>query len=831
MTNDVRTNGCLDEGALSRIAEGADAGSDDGAHLEHCDGCRRRLDDARRDQQLFEELRHTAEAPAPPLGADDVPGYRLQEVLHRGGQGIVYRAIQRSTRRSVAVKVLATSGYASYRARLRFEREVDLACRLRHPGIVVVHDRGVAGERPFFAMELVEGRVLGAWLAAERPDRERRLRLFAELCDALTYAHRRGVIHRDLKPSNVLVDEGGRPRVLDFGVAHALDSSRGRVTVAGEFTGTLTYASPEQVAGDPAAVDTRTDVYSLGVVLYEMLTGELPYDTRGPLQEVVARIREAPPRAPHELGLRLSADLWTIVATALAKDAAERYASVDALARDVEHFLANEPIEARSRGAWYELRKGLARHRLALLAASVVLLLGTALAAGAVRERLRAERQRETARLVGEVFQDLLGAAAPQRMGGDVRLLEMFEEASSRIEEGLGDAPDVQAAVQLTIGDTYRRLLMFHEAEPHLRKAVERYRRFDRGERLDLAQALYVLGRALTGLNHPDAVAVHEESLSLRTAALPPDDARIARSERELAAALSAQWKSSAEEHERALQLLRRARERFGDDALEAAEADLLLARLSYAELRSDIEPLLRDALAVFDRDAPKDPRTIECLSSYSSFLQEEGRLDEAERLLERSVALTRTLYGEERAAAMLARQARLRHERGDPATAEELSARALAHELASWAAKEPAAASELHALAARVVAPASGATPPYAEAFRRLRAFRGDGAFELAGWSNDLAQSLVAQDRVGEAETVLREALHVRCRAYGADCPIRAGTLARLGELLVDAGRTDEARPLLEEVAATAARLGHEEARSAVLARELLARCCGGGE
>jgi hypothetical protein len=326
-------------------------------------------------------------------------------------------------------------------------------------------------------MDLIEGARLDEWATAQpRPLRER-LELFQRIADAVVHAHRRGVIHRDLKPSNVLVDAKALPHELDFGSAKLTrpEADGGwlerRVTLTGEFMGTLAYASPEQVSGDPGAVDTRTDVYSLGVMLYELVTGRLPYDVEGPVSSAIANITGARPTPPASVTPEVDGELATILETALEKEPAARYASVEALTRDVARYLANEPIEARGRSTWYVLRKAVERHRLAVGVGAIALLAATLGGALLLREHLRAERQRANAVLVREVFRDILDAASPQRMGADVKLLAIFEDLARSIETSLAGAPDTQAAVQLTIGDTYRKLLMWQEAEPHLRAA------------------------------------------------------------------------------------------------------------------------------------------------------------------------------------------------------------------------------------------------------------------------------------------------------------------------------------------------------------------------
>ncbi|MFN9078595.1 MAG: serine/threonine-protein kinase, partial [bacterium] len=228
-----------------------------------------------------------------PAEGDLIPGYRLGDEIHRGGQGAVFKAEQLATRRACAVKMLLGGRFASAVQRMRFEREVEVVAALRHPSIVTLYESGISrnGE-PWFAMELVDGERLDEYVRRLKLDARAVAALLQRVADAIAYAHRRGVIHRDLKPGNILVDREGVPRVLDFGLARAdapgggADPGSGS-TMAGEFLGTFAYAAPEQLAGDPAAIDSRCDLYALGVVLDEALAGKRPFEGAKSIGELV----------------------------------------------------------------------------------------------------------------------------------------------------------------------------------------------------------------------------------------------------------------------------------------------------------------------------------------------------------------------------------------------------------------------------------------------------------------------------------------------------------------------------------------------------------------
>src|SRR5262245_15314445 len=294
--------------------------------------------------------------------------YRPIRLLGRGGMGAVYEAEQDNPRRIVALKIIKP-GLTSPKLVRRFQQESEALGRLQHPGIAQIYEAGTAetpfGPQPYFAMELIRGEALLEYVDSHHFTARQKLELMARICDAVEHAHQRGIIHRDLKPGNILVDEVGQPRILDFGVARAIDRDlpSTRQTEAGQLIGTLAYMSPEQVLADPLDLDTRSDVYALGVILYELLTNRQPYNTTGGFYEVAQAIQEQDPTSLGSIDRAYRGDVETIVAKAVEKDKTRRYGSVAALAADIRRHLLDEPIAARPPSAAYHFQKFARRHK------------------------------------------------------------------------------------------------------------------------------------------------------------------------------------------------------------------------------------------------------------------------------------------------------------------------------------------------------------------------------------------------------------------------------------------------------------------------------------
>ncbi len=478
-----------------------------------------------------------------------VPGYGNPRELGRGGQGIVYTAEQLSTKRKVAIKVLLAGAWAADSRRRRFEREIDLIASLRHPGIVSLYDSGVTDEGyPYYVMEYIEGlgldeaigaaagmfggdplgaAVLDARVPTPRQNRapllslKPSLELVAKIADAIHYAHQRGVIHRDLKPSNIRLDGDLQPHVLDFGLAKLADGSSGTAVQAtmsqtGEFMGSLPWASPEQVEGTPDKIDVRTDVYSLGVMLYQMLTGEFPYAVVGTFSEVLGNIRTAMPRRPSLIHKDIDDEVETIVLKCLAKEPDRRYQSVGDLARDLRHYLAGEPIEAKRDSAMYNLRKAMRRYQytVRVSAAVVVLMLAasiwlTFLWQRAVRaeqlaeqrrvsvenSRQMAEREADRARTINEFLTGML--ARPIDLGREARIADVLDDAVAGLGRNTHLDREVEASLRMTIAASYATLGLYEKAEPQMRRALEMRRRIHGDEHPDVIASQRELSQVL----------------------------------------------------------------------------------------------------------------------------------------------------------------------------------------------------------------------------------------------------------------------------------------------------------------------------------------------
>ncbi|UCF34129.1 MAG: protein kinase [Phycisphaerales bacterium] len=357
---------CLTDEQLERYVAGGGAAEETVAiesHIDACSACRERLSRKREKEDFLEGIRPAYDEAkaraidAEPLGEELVSGYRILEEIHRGGQGAVYKAIQQSTDRTVALKVILGGPVATEQARKRFEREAKLAASLSHSNIVAVHDSGAIDDNLFIVMDYIDGLPITDYAAEERLPIAERLRLFVTVCEAVEYAHEHDVLHRDLKPANILVTGEGKPVIVDFGLARPLRAhedgeSATIVSSPGQVVGSLPYISPEQATGDPTQIDERTDVYALGVLLYELLTGTRPPPIALCQAQMSPGLSPIEPAPPSRACLGLDRRLDTIVMKAIERVKARRYRSAGDFAMVVRTYLDRPDMGLARRAGW-----------------------------------------------------------------------------------------------------------------------------------------------------------------------------------------------------------------------------------------------------------------------------------------------------------------------------------------------------------------------------------------------------------------------------------------------------------------------------------------------
>jgi serine/threonine-protein kinase len=461
--------------------------------------------------------------------------YELLEEVGRGGQGRVYRAQHKPTGCEVALKVFSSAGFGN--AQLPLRREIMAGSSLDHPSILPVIGTDSVEGRLLLLTEWFDGVPITEWAGLEDEEGPRRsqppqiVRAFAQICDAVAHAHQRGVIHRDLKPTNILINGEGRPVVLDFGIARfvpGLHQSGSSVIFSGALVGTPSYAAPEQVRGERTAIDVRSDVYSLGVTLFETLCGVMPYARSGSLLELLRSIEDEEPRRPSRLNPAVDAELEAIVLKCLAKNPNRRYQSALELKADLENYLHGEPIQATPLTSWSLLVRTLARHRRTTAAVTGFLLLLAAYALSATIMLAQTRSEARKAQRANEFLRETLGTATPYHLGGDVTVLSLLRRAEGRIEDAVGDEPEVEATVRDAIAQAYAGMWLWERAEPHAARSVALQRRIHGSDHPDLASALTLYGRSLAFQRREESIAVLGKALAMRRRMYDHFDPRVA---------------------------------------------------------------------------------------------------------------------------------------------------------------------------------------------------------------------------------------------------------------------------------------------------------------
>ncbi len=799
---------------------------------------------------------------------DSLAGYEIVGERHRGGQGVVYEAVQLATKRRVAIKVLYEGPRTGPTERRRFEREIEILSQLRHANIVTVFDSGEADGRFYYVMDLVDGAPLDRWTAtlraaAEASSRGTRdsaagiVRLFVQVCDAVNAAHLRGVIHRDLKPGNILIDKAGQPRVLDFGLAKfTFDSLEGATNTAmtqtGQFVGSLPWSSPEQAGGDPSQIDTRTDVYAIGVMCYQALTGRFPYRVVGSVAEVLEQIRSVEPEPLSTRGGSSSGHGWksaprvdneieTIVLKCLQKDRARRYQTAGDVGRDLQRYLNNEPIEAKRDSFGYVLRKQLRRYRYAAAAAGAVFLVsivgfGVSLAfwRQADAQRERAEKAGERARVAAKeasserdrareakrtaehrlmqtetvmnVMQSMFGRSADASFrGANMTVREMLDEFSEQTIGKFAADPELELALQSAVSSAYLNMGENDSAEPHVQRALELAQQVKGDASMEYASARNLAGSLKQGRGD-FAGAAEEYRLVI---AIPPADRPEAATIRfgsmsSLAAVLErlGKYEEAAEVSGGLVAALRADSSRRMELGQSLREHGIVLAQLRDLEgaslaLRESIDILLEEA-------GDNDTRLAAAYNDFAELLSGAGKHVESRDLYRKALAIYRATLGDEnyRTATCLCNLGLVEMSLAHRDDAERLLREALAIRRRVLEPGHVDLAVSMNNLAWSLEAKPDleEAAALYREALGILRDKLPPRHRYIIDGSINLARVLLAGGDAAGAEALLRDVLDARRRSLAADDPALAMTLAQLATALLKLDRADEAEPLARE-------------------------------
>ncbi len=780
--------------------------------------------------------------------------YRVHELLGEGGMGVVYLAEQREpVRRRVALKVIKP-GMDSEAILARFETERQALAILNHPGVAKVFDAGATDDgRPYFVMEYVAGDPITTHCDTHNLGLHERLELFRQVCDAIQHAHHKGIIHRDIKPSNVLValvDGQAQVKVIDFGVAKATDqrlTDKTLFTMHGSLLGTPEYMSPEQAGLSGFDVDTRSDVYSLGVLLYELLVGARPFDSktlRGAAAAEMLRIihEDEPPRPttrlaalgaeatliarhrrqdPRSLVRRLRGELEWITMRSLEKNPAHRYHSATELSDDIGRYLKQQPVVAGPPGAGYRLRKFTRRHRIGVGAAAVLLLglvvgvagfgigLVRALEAESVArdEAARANREARTSGHVSEFLVRLFEVPDPSEARGNaVTAREILDEGAARLhDQALADEPQVQAQLQETIGRVYRNLGLYASARGLLEQSLASRRAIygDQSEEVATSMNLLAQVREYQG-EYEEAEILYRETLELRRRLHGEQHPEVANSLNNLAALQRniGDLDAAAALYEQAL-AIDRSLGSTDPGGIAATMSNLALVRQDQGDLEA-AEALMREALSLMrDADGNDHPNVAVATNNLAMMVYNRGDLGEAARLFEEALAMDRQILGDDHPETgnVMSNLAATRKALGQVEVAEALYRESLEIKRAALGPRHPQVAITMSQLAGLLLDREDGeaAATLFALAVDILRETVGPDHWMVAQVRSHHGTALASLDRRAEAEAELLAAYTGLDAAFGADHVRTRETAARLVALYDGWGRPAAADPYRE--------------------------------
>jgi non-specific serine/threonine protein kinase/serine/threonine-protein kinase len=749
-----------------------------------------------------ERLRWTSSREAAPI----VPGYAILRRVGKGGMGEVYEAEQEGPlHRIVAIKVIRP-GMNTREVLARFEVERRALALMNHPNVAKVFDAGNSDDgHPFFAMEFVNGVPITAFCDEHALTARQRLELFVLVCDGVQHAHQKGVIHRDIKPSNVLIsvdDEHPAPKIIDFGIAKAIDrelTERTLTTEFGRIVGTPEYMSPEQADANTVDIDTRSDVYSLGVLLYELLVGVLPFDADDPrnrrLDELRRRIQHEEARRPslrlQELGAtaedicrrrgseprtlarQIRGDLDWILMKCLEKDRDRRYETASALAQDLVRHLRDEPVRAGPPSASYRITKFVRRHRLGVAAAAAIaaaLLVGVSgLALGFHRARVAESRAVDEARTASQVTDFLIGlfqVSDPTHRAKFLTVRDLLDQGTAKIRADLTDQPRVRARILDAVGVVYGNLAMYDKAIPLL-----------------------------------------DEALSLRTNVLAPDNFEVGRSLNSKARTLyqRGDYRGSAELFEKAIKTLESAAER-NPTALVSAREGLANAVAGLGDLSRATQ--LYEAV-ILDETARGYPDEIAYVGALTGLAQIANKRDDfaaARTSLERAMHLLETNHGPDYVAlsSPILDLATTEAMSGNPDRALDLGARALKIRASVYGPKHPEVAFILNAMGNfhNDKGEFALALPLWERALQIFRESLGEENPVVAHALNNVGIARLNGGDPAAAAALFRQAEGIFERTVGQNHPDRAMSLANLGNAFAVQGKLDDARKSCAEAA-----------------------------
>ena len=758
------------------------------------------------DHGALEVARQALTDPLQAISAGEFGPYRLKKILGEGGMGVVWLAERKDAGNLVAIKFLPHAGLSPAR-RERFAREIRTLAKLKHPFVARLYDAGtLADGTPWFVMEYVEGAGLSEYCRERRPSVEERLRLFRSICEAVEYAHRQEIIHRDLKPSNIMVQADGMPRLLDFGIARELQDLEGsrEETAPG-----LRFMSPDYAAPEWArdgVVGSYTDVYSLGVILYEMLTGRLPFKrSRGLPDEAEIGSAKTDPVKPSVAVKRLSNELDVLCLKAIHQDAAQRYQSVEALLRDVDHYLKMEPLEARPDSLRYRTSKFVSRNRAAVLAISLAFILvvstiaffalrlakerNTALAEAARTERIQ--------NFMLDLFQGDDKEAGP---AGDLRVVTMIDRGVQEAPS-LGKEPLVQAELYQTLGTMYQKLGKLDRADQLLQSSLQERESLPKPEYSAVADSLIALGLLRSDQGHSkEALRMVREALTTIKSHDPRNRSLLANANLALAKVLveSGKYGEGVEVLNQVVSL--RSAEDPASPELAKALRILVDAHV-YLGHYSIAESLDQRALAI-DRQiyGAGHPQVSDDLGELAQLQVQWGHYAEAERYGRQALAISEAWYGKDHPATAekMTTLASALYFEGKEGEAQDLLMHALPIQQRVYGDMHPHVAYVLNSLGGLAIERKDYKAA--AEDFRRIteiyRSAYGDGDYRVAVAIGNLGGVYFAEKRYALAEQLFRDALRRHTRAFSADSIDSGEDEVRLGRTLLREGRYREAEP-----------------------------------